>query len=96
MGWMGHSIDGLMPGMATRAELNALADAEGDDAERRFLELMIDHHVAGVEMAEVAAAESQVADVRRLADAMASGQQAEIDAMRQLLDDRPPPEAPPV
>ncbi|MTV27603.1 DUF305 domain-containing protein [Nitriliruptoraceae bacterium ZYF776] len=93
MAWMGRPRDGLMPGMATRAELNALADAEGDDAERRFLELMIGHHVAGVEMAQVAAAEAQVTDVRRLAAAMAAGQRAEIDAMRQLLVEGRPPEA---
>lgn len=93
MAWMGHPVEGRMPGMATREQLDAFIEADGDEAERQFLELMIDHHAAGVDMAAAAAAEATVADVRGLAAAMASGQQAEIDAMQQLLDARRPSEA---
>ena len=41
-----------MPGLATPEQMAALADAEGVDAERLFLELMTEHHIGGVEMAE--------------------------------------------
>ena len=88
MAWMGHPVDGPMPGMATRAELTTLAESEGEDAERLFLELMIDHHLAGIDMANMAAAEAAVPDVRRLAEAMAAGQEAEVDALRALLSER--------
>lgn len=88
MAWMGHAVDGPMPGMATRAELTILAESEGEDAERLFLELMIDHHLAGVDMAAMAAATTEVPDVRRLAQAMASGQEAEVEALRALHAER--------
>lgn len=88
MAWMGHPVDGPMPGMASRAELTTLAEAEGEEAEMLFLELMIDHHLAGIDMATLAAAEAEVPDVQRLAEAMASGQNAEVDALRALLSER--------
>lgn len=88
MAWMGHPADRPMPGMATRAELTTLAESEGRDAERLFLELMIDHHLAGIDMAQMAAAKTEVPDVRRLAEAMASGQEAEVEALRALLSER--------
>lgn len=87
MTWMGHPTDGLMPGMATRAQLNELAEAEGETADRLFLELMMEHHQAGIHMAEAASDRTGVDDVGTLADAMIAGQRAEIEAMRQLLHD---------
>ncbi|NNH75820.1 DUF305 domain-containing protein [Nocardia uniformis] len=48
------SEDGLMPGMATLAELDALSAARGTDAETLFLQLMLRHHQGGVTMAEAA------------------------------------------
>ena len=87
MAWMGHPVDGMMPGMATREELVALAEADAAEAQRQFLRLMIDHHLAGVEMAEAAAARAEVADVRWLAETMVDGQEAEIEAMRKLLNE---------
>ena len=91
MAWMsqdGTGVQGRMPGMATPQELDRLRGAEGMEAERLFLELMIDHHSAGVTMATAAAAEASNSDVRRLADAMVTGQQAEIDVLVELLQDR--------
>ena len=73
MQWMGMSVDGLMPGMATREELNRLVAAEGQEAEIIFLRLMIPHHVGGVEMAQAAAEDAQTAIVRNLARSMAQG-----------------------
>ena len=92
MAWMsqdGMGMEGRMPGMATPQELDRLRNADCVEAERLFLELMIDHHAAGVTMAAAAAAaEASSPDVRRLADAMVTGQQAEIDVMVELLKER--------
>lgn len=83
--WMGREIEGQMPGLASREQLRAFAEAAPADAERQFLELMLDHHVAAIEMAEFAAQRAEVADVRRLAEAIARGQRAEVEEMRRLL-----------
>lgn len=88
MEWMGMSVDGLMPGMATREEMNALAAADGREAEIAFLQLMIPHHVSGVEMAEAAAEQAQTEIVRNLARSMAEAQQSEIVYMQDLLVER--------
>ncbi|WP_309123958.1 DUF305 domain-containing protein [Arthrobacter sp.] len=77
--------DGLMPGMATDEELAQLAEATGEDAERIYLELMIDHHEAGAEMALAAVDLVQEPDVRELARKMAEGQTVEIAEMEKLL-----------
>lgn len=99
MAWMaagghGHSgddgatpvtADGLMPGMATPEEMQALSEATGEDAERLYLELMIDHHIAGVDMAEAGMELADEPEVRELAGKMAAGQATEITAMEDLL-----------
>lgn len=74
-----------MPGMATSAQLAALSNAEGVDADRVYLTLMIAHHVAGADMAEAAADLAETGHVRMLAAKMAEGQQAEITALQELL-----------
>ncbi|GAB3552443.1 hypothetical protein GCM10027404_23000 [Arthrobacter tumbae] len=79
------AADGLMPGMATPEEMDALAEATGEDAERLYLELMIDHHVAGVDMAEAGVDLADDPELRELARKMAAGQQIEIVEMEKLL-----------
>lgn len=77
--------DGLMPGMATPEEMKALSEASGEDAERLYLELMIDHHEAGADMARAGADLAQEPRVRELARKMADGQVIEIVEMEKLL-----------
>lgn len=99
MEWMGMSVEGLMPGMATRAELNQLAAAQGIEADAIFMQLMIPHHRAGVAMAEAAAQQAQTEIVRNLAQGMAEAQQVEIEYMQQLLQEKgyePVPDEPPM
>ena len=79
------AADGLMPGMATPEEMDALAEATGEDAERLYLELMIDHHAAGVDMAQAGVELTDEPEVRELARKMAAGQATEITAMEDLL-----------
>jgi uncharacterized protein (DUF305 family) len=95
MAWMdghpGHGsaatarTPGVMPGMATAAQLSQLERAEGRGAERLFLTLMIDHHQGGVLMADAVLTSTKQPQVRRLAAAIASSQRAEIEQMTQLL-----------
>lgn len=79
------SSEGLMPGMATDEEMKALSEATGEDAERLYLELMIDHHIAGVAMAEAGVELAEEPEVRELASKMAASQATEIAAMEDLL-----------
>lgn len=90
MAWMGHGHDGpvdeVMPGMATEEEMAALEAADGPEAERLFLELMIAHHVGGVDMAEAALERAERPEVRRLAQAVVDAQTAEIGVLERLLE----------
>ncbi|NNH23149.1 DUF305 domain-containing protein [Pseudokineococcus marinus] len=79
---------GDMPGMASAAQMDALAAADGEEAARIFLQLMVPHHVAGVEMARAAAQEASEPEVRALADAMATGQEAELTVLWDMLAER--------
>lgn len=88
MEWMGMPMTGLMPGMATREELNRLAAAQGVEADALFMQLMIPHHQSGVLMAEAAAEQAETEAVRRLAQSMADAQEAEIAYMQRLLQER--------
>lgn len=79
-----------MPGMATSDQLARLQAARGTDAERLYLQLMIPHHEAGVEMAQAALElfpESDTAE-RSLAQAIVSSQTSELAVLHALLDAR--------
>ena len=87
MGWMGppFAID-EMPGLASPEQLDALYDADPDEQNVRFLELMIAHHRGGVDMAEYAARHAEDPRVRRLAEVMADVQAKEIREYEIELD----------
>lgn len=78
----------LMPGMATKTELEALRTAKGEKAEILYLQLMTDHHKGGVTMAEGCAELCEVDTERALAEGMVSAQQSELDLMADLLKAR--------
>jgi uncharacterized protein (DUF305 family) len=59
-----------------------------EQADVLFLQLMIAHHRAGVAMARMARALTNVGVVDRLAATMVTGQQNEIAQMTQLLAQR--------
>jgi uncharacterized protein (DUF305 family) len=88
MAWMPdgtQSLDnGLMPGMATQAELDALANATGPEVDRLFVTMMIKHHLGGIHMAEAVLKVTDNQDVIDLARAMTAGQQGEITALQEL------------
>jgi len=85
MAWMGMPMDDdEMDGMASEAELDELASAEGAEADELYLDLMIAHHEGGLHMLEYAAEEAANADVRRYAAAWAEAQSAEIRELAAL------------
>ncbi|MET9659723.1 DUF305 domain-containing protein [Streptomyces sp. NPDC006510] len=86
MGTGHRAHDGsLMPGMATRTELNRLRTASGKAAEVLYLRLMTDHHKGGVDMARGCARLCAVKAEQRLAGGMVEAQQSELDAMARML-----------
>ncbi|RLK61385.1 DUF305 domain-containing protein [Actinokineospora cianjurensis] len=83
----GAGVD-LMPGMATSEELMRLRALKGTEFTVYFLQLMLRHHVGGLEMATYAADHARVGYVRNLAQKIASGQKAEVDLLTTMLKDR--------
>lgn len=77
-----------MPGLATLEQMETLKTLSGVEAEKYYLELMIPHHVGGVEMAEAILERSSNRAVTNLARGMVLVQQGEIDYMNDLLDER--------
>lgn len=93
MAWMGaehasHVVNGLMPGMATPAQMARLMSLHGKALGVLFLQLMIRHHQGGLPMAEFAEQHAAEPYVRTLAGHIAAGQSAEIISMEQMLRQR--------
>ncbi|WP_278261257.1 DUF305 domain-containing protein [Nocardia sp. AG03] len=74
-----------MPGMMTEAQMSALEAARDAEFDRQWLELMIEHHLGAVDMAETELAGGTNAEARALATSIVADQQAEIDTMRGML-----------
>ncbi len=103
MSWMqgGHDMSmmaagGLMPGMATQAEVDKLQTMTGKAMDVYFLQLMLRHHQGGLPMAQYGADHASKDYVRNAAQKMVTGQSAEVVLMEQLLRERgasplPPP-----
>ncbi|WP_246865360.1 DUF305 domain-containing protein [Cryobacterium sp. BB307] len=83
-----HEPGAPMPGLATAEQLSELESLRGVEAERLFLELMIAHHIGGVEMAEAVLDRSTHPEVRQLAGGMVIVQEKEITYMEDLLAER--------
>ncbi len=77
-----------MPGLATNEQMDHLKTLSGVEAEKYFLELMIAHHIGGVEMAEAILERSSNWAVTNLSRGMVVVQQGEIDYMNDLLAER--------
>jgi uncharacterized protein (DUF305 family) len=89
MSWMpdgSAALDnGLMPGMATPAQLNQLQAATGRNVDVLFCQLMLRHHLGGLHMVEGILASTHNGEVRDLAIAMKNGQSGEVTRLRELL-----------
>jgi len=76
-----------MPGMLTDAEMAALADADGTEFDRLFLEGMIKHHGGALTMVEDVSSAGRDETVQEFSANVAADQIAEIDRMSRLLDE---------
>lgn len=74
-----------MPGMASQTELNQLATMSGTALDIRFAQLMLRHHLGGIEMALYAAQYAATPQVRALANRMVLGESEEATLMQRLL-----------
>jgi uncharacterized protein (DUF305 family) len=87
MAWMGmHVTPDAMPGMASAAQIQELATLQGTALDRRFFELMIEHHEGGIHMAEAARDDASNPHVRWLARRIAGNQRREINEISMLID----------
>ncbi|MFN3932517.1 MAG: DUF305 domain-containing protein [Brevundimonas sp.] len=87
----GHGGHGDMPGMATPAQMEALAAARGEVFDQQFLQLMIAHHEGAVTMvADLFRRPGSAYDpvLFRFANDVTNEQQAEINRMAALLRER--------
>jgi uncharacterized protein (DUF305 family) len=90
MSWMPKgqrqlSANGLMPGIATAADVDKLRKATGKDADILFCQLMIQHHLGGLHMIDGLLQETSNPQVRKLAESMKTVQTGEVTRMQQLL-----------
>lgn len=86
-----HADHALMPGMLTRAQLEALDAARGPEFDRLFLAGMIHHHGGAVTMvADLFATDGAAQDgaVFKLASDIQADQVTEIARMQRMLDER--------
>jgi uncharacterized protein (DUF305 family) len=92
MAWMGHPMDGPMPGMASQEEIDRLGTLPPEQADELFLWLMIPHHEAAIPMARAIEERSEVAEVDLFAEKVAATQRMEVENMQNMLEGM---EAPP-
>jgi uncharacterized protein (DUF305 family) len=89
MAWMpdsaGAVVNGLMPGMATPAQMTTLRAATGKDLNVQFLTLMRQHHLGGIHMAEEIVKMSDNDRVVKLAQTMVNSQRLELGQLQELL-----------
>ena len=87
MAWMGHPMDGPMPGMAPREEIDRLGTLPPEKADELFLRLIIPHHEAAIPMAREIKERSGEPVVDLFAGKVVASQQAEVDNMQKMLED---------
>jgi uncharacterized protein (DUF305 family) len=82
----------LMPGMLTKAQMDALKNARGSEFDRLFLKGMIQHHEGALVMVKElfdTPGAGQEAEIFNFATDVDGGQRAEIERMRTLLGEKP-------
>ena len=78
----------LMPGMLTAGEMKRLADANGAEFDRLFLDFMIKHHEGALIMVDElfsSAGAGQQSDIFAFASDVEADQQMEIERMSAML-----------
>lgn len=83
----GEHSHGSMPGMVTPFQMQLLEDSEGREFDELFLVYMSNHHAGAVDMAEPVALGGVDTIAIEMAADISVTQSAEIDRMRDILDD---------
>ena len=76
---------GMMDGMLSPAEMQALKDAQGVEADKLFLAGMIKHHEGAITMAQNEIKNGEFPEAIELSKAIVESQQKEIDTMNEIL-----------
>lgn len=79
---MGHDT---MSGMMSDDAMKKLEALSGTDFDKEFLTMMIEHHQGAIDMAKDEASDGGNPDAKALAQQITTSQQAEIDAMKQII-----------
>ncbi len=82
-----HMHDGMSMHDHMDHMTNALKDLEGDDFDKRFLELMIEHHQDAIDMSVSGSSNASRDELRKLTRDIVSAQTKEIAQMRQWQHD---------
>jgi uncharacterized protein (DUF305 family) len=75
-----------MTGMQTSERLQELSDATGTEADRLFFEIMSDHHLGGVHMADHAAANGAREEIIAFAESVSRNQRIEVVEYRRAME----------
>jgi uncharacterized protein (DUF305 family) len=75
-----------MPGMVPTAALAEFRTLTGVELDRRFVALMIDHHIGGVEMSRDALDSGLTGEMARLGRSVIASQTAEINGLRAFAE----------
>lgn len=81
---LSHAPGQPMPGYATPDQMSQLEQAQGPEADRIYLELMLSHHRGAVVMAEAVLARSNEQVVVDLAASVMSSQTSELEYLEDL------------
>ncbi|MFK0021108.1 DUF305 domain-containing protein [Streptomyces sp. NPDC090798] len=91
--WGKPTVTGDMPGMGmggdgmmSDKDMKELKAMRGKEFDKMFAQMMIDHHNGAIAMAKTEQKSGRNADARKMADAIATGQSAEVKQLRSMLD----------
>jgi uncharacterized protein (DUF305 family) len=80
-----HAGHGGMGGMMTDEQMDQLGAAQGEQFEKMWLEMMIEHHEGAVVMAEDEVEGGEFPDTVKMAEEIITSQAAEIEQMQEML-----------
>ncbi|MFF3663666.1 DUF305 domain-containing protein [Streptomyces olivochromogenes] len=79
---MGMGGDGMM----SDKDMKELKAMQGKEFDKMFAQMMIDHHNGAIAMAKTEQKSGQNADAKKMADAIVTGQSAEVKQLKSILD----------
>ncbi|MET7350902.1 DUF305 domain-containing protein [Streptomyces mirabilis] len=73
-------------GMMSDKDMKELKAMQGKEFDKMFAQMMIDHHNGAIAMAKTEQKSGQNADAKKMADAIVTGQSAEVKQLQSILD----------